>query len=160
MNRSKTWIQMLKRNPRPKPTGYTTVDDAYDTRIPLHNEEAFKHGINFRAKFIGSLEVPRPSSRVEIVASMRRIRVSVIATLCNSSYRQLRCRKRTVVGRIGWVLWLLRECFIDRNCLFTVLVSKSDSTLSHLFDRWPVFCISLSSDFLVISIVRIQGEEH
>jgi hypothetical protein len=41
---------MLKRNPRPKPTGYTTVDDAYDTRIPLHNEEAFKHGINFRAK--------------------------------------------------------------------------------------------------------------
>ncbi|XP_035219385.1 carboxyl-terminal PDZ ligand of neuronal nitric oxide synthase protein-like [Stegodyphus dumicola] len=49
-------------------------DDAYDSRIPLYNEEAFQHGITFHAKYIGSLEVPRPSSRVEIVAAMRRIR--------------------------------------------------------------------------------------
>ncbi|GIY99539.1 carboxyl-terminal PDZ ligand of neuronal nitric oxide synthase protein [Caerostris extrusa] len=49
-------------------------DDAYDSRIPLYNEEAFQHGITFNAKYIGSLDVPRPSSRVEIVAAMRRIR--------------------------------------------------------------------------------------
>ncbi|PRD26997.1 UNVERIFIED_CONTAM: Nos1ap [Trichonephila clavipes] len=49
-------------------------DDAYDSRIPLYNEEAFQHGITFHAKYIGSLDVPRPSSRVEIVAAMRRIR--------------------------------------------------------------------------------------
>ncbi|GFT43587.1 carboxyl-terminal PDZ ligand of neuronal nitric oxide synthase protein [Nephila pilipes] len=49
-------------------------DDAYDSRIPLYNEEAFEHGITFHAKYIGSLDVPRPSSRVEIVAAMRRIR--------------------------------------------------------------------------------------
>ncbi|XP_072177011.1 uncharacterized protein [Diadema setosum] len=53
---------------------YNLVEDAYDTRIPLHSEEAFQHGIHFQAKYIGTLDVPRPSSRVEIVAAMRRIR--------------------------------------------------------------------------------------
>ncbi|WAR31855.1 DYC1-like protein [Mya arenaria] len=49
-------------------------DDGYDSRIPLHNEDAFQHGISFQAKYIGTLDVPRPNSRVEIVAAMRRIR--------------------------------------------------------------------------------------
>ncbi|KAM8933852.1 carboxyl-terminal PDZ ligand of neuronal nitric oxide synthase protein-like [Pelodytes ibericus] len=53
---------------------YNLVDDACDSRVPLHNEEAFQHGIHFQAKYIGSLDVPRPNSRVEIVAAMRRIR--------------------------------------------------------------------------------------
>ncbi|XP_072018102.1 carboxyl-terminal PDZ ligand of neuronal nitric oxide synthase protein-like isoform X2 [Amphiura filiformis] len=53
---------------------YNLVEDAYDTRIPLHSEDAFSHGIHFQAKYIGTLDVPRPSSRVEIVAAMRRIR--------------------------------------------------------------------------------------
>lgn len=58
----------------PVRTKYNLVDDGHDLRIPLHNEEAFQHGINFEAKYIGSLDVARPSSRVEIVAAMRRIR--------------------------------------------------------------------------------------
>ncbi|KAJ0032687.1 hypothetical protein NQD34_002768 [Periophthalmus magnuspinnatus] len=58
----------------PVRTKYNLVDDGHDLRIPLHNEEAFQHGINFDAKYIGSLDVARPSSRVEIVAAMRRIR--------------------------------------------------------------------------------------
>ncbi|XP_060552353.1 carboxyl-terminal PDZ ligand of neuronal nitric oxide synthase protein-like isoform X2 [Ruditapes philippinarum] len=49
-------------------------DDGYDNKIPLHNDDAFQHGIHFQAKYIGTLDVPRPSSRVEIVAAMRRIR--------------------------------------------------------------------------------------
>ncbi|XP_029473964.1 carboxyl-terminal PDZ ligand of neuronal nitric oxide synthase protein-like isoform X3 [Rhinatrema bivittatum] len=55
-------------------TKYNLVDDGHDLRIPLHNEEAFQHGICFEVKYIGSLDVPRPNSRVEIVAAMRRIR--------------------------------------------------------------------------------------
>ncbi|KAK3509080.1 hypothetical protein QTP70_020291 [Hemibagrus guttatus] len=54
---------------------YNLVDDAADSRVPLHNDEAFQHGIHFQAKYIGSLDVPRPNSRMEIVAAMRRIRV-------------------------------------------------------------------------------------
>ncbi|XP_077986687.1 carboxyl-terminal PDZ ligand of neuronal nitric oxide synthase protein-like isoform X1 [Glandiceps talaboti] len=57
-----------------KKNKYNLVEDTYDSRIPLHNEEAFQHGLNFQAKYIGTLDVPRPSSRVEIVAAMRRIR--------------------------------------------------------------------------------------
>ncbi|CAL8269380.1 unnamed protein product, partial [Gadus morhua 'NCC'] len=58
----------------PGKTKYNLVDDGHDLRIPLHNEEAFQHGINFEAKYIGSLDVTRPNNRVEIVAAMRRIR--------------------------------------------------------------------------------------
>ncbi|XP_068105118.1 carboxyl-terminal PDZ ligand of neuronal nitric oxide synthase protein-like [Hyperolius riggenbachi] len=58
----------------PVRTRYNLVDDGCDSRVPLHNEEAFQHGIHFQAKYIGSLDVPRPNSRVEIVAAMRRIR--------------------------------------------------------------------------------------
>nr|XP_018901365.1 PREDICTED: carboxyl-terminal PDZ ligand of neuronal nitric oxide synthase protein isoform X1 [Bemisia tabaci] len=49
-------------------------NDECDTRIPLHTDEAFQYGITFQAKYIGSLDVPRPITRVEIVAAMRRIR--------------------------------------------------------------------------------------
>ncbi|CAF2789191.1 unnamed protein product [Rotaria sp. Silwood2] len=49
-------------------------DDGYDSKIPLHNDEAFQHGIQYDAKFIGSVEVPKPASRIEIVTAMRRIR--------------------------------------------------------------------------------------
>nr|XP_056701364.1 carboxyl-terminal PDZ ligand of neuronal nitric oxide synthase protein [Euleptes europaea] len=53
---------------------YSLVDDRHDLRLPLHNDDAFQHGIAFEAKYIGSLDVPRPNSRVEIVTAMRRIR--------------------------------------------------------------------------------------
>uniref|UniRef100_UPI0035900990 carboxyl-terminal PDZ ligand of neuronal nitric oxide synthase protein isoform X5 n=1 Tax=Myxine glutinosa TaxID=7769 RepID=UPI0035900990 len=54
---------------------YNLVDhDDKDIKVPLHNDEAFQHGVCFQAKYIGSLDVPRPNSRVEIVAAMRRIR--------------------------------------------------------------------------------------
>ncbi|KAA0717159.1 PDZ ligand of neuronal nitric oxide synthase protein C-terminal [Triplophysa tibetana] len=54
---------------------YNLVDDVADSRVPLHNEEAYQHGIHFQAKYVGSLDVPRPNSRMEIVAAMRRIRM-------------------------------------------------------------------------------------
>ena len=29
---------------------YSKVEDLYDTRVPLHNEDAFSHGLKFKAK--------------------------------------------------------------------------------------------------------------
>ncbi|KAJ3595753.1 hypothetical protein NHX12_005056, partial [Muraenolepis orangiensis] len=58
----------------PGVTKYNLVDDVHDLRIPMHNEDVFQHGVCFEAKYIGSLEVGRPGSRMEIVAAMRRIR--------------------------------------------------------------------------------------
>lgn len=34
----------------PGKTKYNLVDDDHDLRIPMHNEEAFQHGVNFEAK--------------------------------------------------------------------------------------------------------------
>ncbi|KAK3735233.1 hypothetical protein QZH41_008426 [Actinostola sp. cb2023] len=53
---------------------YDLVEETYDSKVPVHNEAAFEHGIRFQVKYIGSKEIPKPSSRAEIVASMRRIR--------------------------------------------------------------------------------------
>jgi carboxyl-terminal PDZ ligand of neuronal nitric oxide synthase protein len=53
---------------------YSKVEDLYDTRVPLHNEDAFTHGLTFKAKFIGSLEISRPTCKVDIITAMRRIR--------------------------------------------------------------------------------------
>ncbi|EGW08581.1 Carboxyl-terminal PDZ ligand of neuronal nitric oxide synthase protein [Cricetulus griseus] len=37
----------------PSKTKYNLVDDGHDLRIPLHNEDAFQHGISFEAKVRG-----------------------------------------------------------------------------------------------------------
>ncbi|XP_052091450.1 carboxyl-terminal PDZ ligand of neuronal nitric oxide synthase protein-like [Mytilus californianus] len=92
-------MKMLSKKP------YDLVsEDGYDTRIPLHNDEAFQHGIHFQAKFIGTLDIPRPSSRVEIVAAMRRIRYEykskgikkkkVCLTISVEGIKVLLCKKR------------------------------------------------------------------
>lgn len=43
----------------PSKTKYNLVDDGHDLRIPLHNEDAFQHGICFEAK-VGGPRAPRP----------------------------------------------------------------------------------------------------
>lgn len=41
---------LAEKKKMPAKTKYNLVDDGHDLRIPLHNEEAFQHGINFEAK--------------------------------------------------------------------------------------------------------------
>ncbi|KAJ0183937.1 hypothetical protein K1T71_000360 [Dendrolimus kikuchii] len=78
--KAKTWKRVPMRLLRwgrkmPSTKQYNLVpNDEYDTRIPLHPDEAFEYGITFQAKYIGTMDVPRPTSRVEIVAAMRRVR--------------------------------------------------------------------------------------
>ncbi|XP_033878875.1 carboxyl-terminal PDZ ligand of neuronal nitric oxide synthase protein-like isoform X4 [Acipenser ruthenus] len=86
----------------PAKTKYNLVDDGHDLRIPLHNEEAFQHGINFEAKYIGSLDVPRPNSRVEIVAAMRRIRYEFKA-------KNIKKKKVNIVVSVDGVKVVLRK---------------------------------------------------
>ncbi|XP_075990528.1 uncharacterized protein LOC142986133 isoform X3 [Anticarsia gemmatalis] len=78
--KARTWkrvpMKLLKWGRKmPSTKQYNLVpNDEYDTRIPLHPDEAFEYGITFQAKYIGTMDVPRPTSRVEIVAAMRRVR--------------------------------------------------------------------------------------
>uniref|UniRef100_A0A4W5P415 Uncharacterized protein n=1 Tax=Hucho hucho TaxID=62062 RepID=A0A4W5P415_9TELE len=72
---------------------YNLVDDVVDSLVLLHNEEAYQHGIHFQAKYVGSLDVPRPNSRVEIVAAMRRIRRSTKCSPRMGSAYSLTCEE-------------------------------------------------------------------
>ncbi|KAK2567250.1 Dystrophin-like protein 1 [Acropora cervicornis] len=58
----------LRRN------NYDLVEEAYDSKSPEINEEAFEHGVTFKVKYIGTKDIHKPGSRAEIVSSMRRIR--------------------------------------------------------------------------------------
>ncbi|XP_043856770.1 carboxyl-terminal PDZ ligand of neuronal nitric oxide synthase protein isoform X2 [Dromiciops gliroides] len=86
----------------PSKTKYNLVDDGHDLRIPLHNEDAFQHGICFEAKYIGSLDVPRPNSRVEIVAAMRRIRYEFKA-------KNIKKKKVSIVVSVDGVKVILKK---------------------------------------------------
>ncbi|XP_057675716.1 carboxyl-terminal PDZ ligand of neuronal nitric oxide synthase protein isoform X3 [Corythoichthys intestinalis] len=81
---------------------YNLVDDVADARLPLHNDEAYRHGISFQAKYVGSLDVPRPNSRMEIVAAMRRIRYEFKA-------KNIKKKKVNMVVSVDGVKVLLRK---------------------------------------------------
>ncbi|XP_056259910.1 carboxyl-terminal PDZ ligand of neuronal nitric oxide synthase protein [Seriola aureovittata] len=81
---------------------YNLVDDVADSRVPLHNEEAYQHGIYFQAKYVGSLDVPRPNSRMEIVAAMRRIRYEFKA-------KNIKKKKVSIVVSVDGVKVMLRK---------------------------------------------------
>ncbi|XP_043914529.1 carboxyl-terminal PDZ ligand of neuronal nitric oxide synthase protein-like [Protopterus annectens] len=81
---------------------YNLVDDGCDSRVPLHNEDAFQHGIHFQAKYVGSLDVPRPNSRVEIVAAMRRIRYEFKA-------KNIKKKKVNILVSVDGVKVILRK---------------------------------------------------
>ncbi|XP_059906498.1 carboxyl-terminal PDZ ligand of neuronal nitric oxide synthase protein [Gadus macrocephalus] len=81
---------------------YNLVDDLADSRVPLHNEEAYQHGIHFQAKYVGSLDVPRPNSRMEIVAAMRRIRYEFKA-------KNIKKKKVSIVVSVDGVKVLMRK---------------------------------------------------
>ncbi|XP_019727736.1 carboxyl-terminal PDZ ligand of neuronal nitric oxide synthase protein isoform X2 [Hippocampus comes] len=81
---------------------YNLVNDVTDARLPLHNEEAYQHGISFQAKYVGSLDVSRPNSRMEIVAAMRRIRYEFKA-------KNIKKKKVNLVVSVEGVKVLLRK---------------------------------------------------
>nr|XP_060613571.1 carboxyl-terminal PDZ ligand of neuronal nitric oxide synthase protein-like [Anolis sagrei ordinatus] len=82
---------------------YNLVEEAGEARgAALHSEEAFQHGIVFQAKYIGSLDVPRPNSRVEIVAAMRRIRYEFKA-------KNIKKKKVNLVVSVDGVKVILRK---------------------------------------------------
>ncbi|XP_016130698.1 carboxyl-terminal PDZ ligand of neuronal nitric oxide synthase protein-like [Sinocyclocheilus grahami] len=81
---------------------YNLVDDVADSRVPLHDEEAYQHGIHFQAKYVGSLDVPRPNSRMEIVAAMRRIRYEFKA-------KSVKKKKVSIVVSVDGVKVVLRK---------------------------------------------------
>ncbi|XP_038216322.1 carboxyl-terminal PDZ ligand of neuronal nitric oxide synthase protein isoform X3 [Zerene cesonia] len=117
------------------------TNDEYDTRIPLHPDEAFEYGITFHAKYIGTMDVPRPTSRVEIVAAMRRVRYEFKA-------RGVKKRKVTVDVSTDGV-----------RVTTTSKITKGKSPGSKLFGRKSTTC-NESIEIMHHPIYRIFYVSH
>nr|XP_057925002.1 carboxyl-terminal PDZ ligand of neuronal nitric oxide synthase protein [Doryrhamphus excisus] len=132
----------------PGVTKYNLVDDSHDLRIPMHNEEVFQHGVCFEAKYIGSLEVGRPGSRMEIVAAMRRIRYEF-------KLKNIKKKKVNIVVSTDFVKVILRKkkrkgWTWDEN---TILVSEDPI--------YRIFYVSHDAqDLKIFSYIARDGESN
>eukprot|EP00071_Canis_lupus_P037508 XP_022271065.1 carboxyl-terminal PDZ ligand of neuronal nitric oxide synthase protein isoform X3 [Canis lupus familiaris] len=109
----------------PSKTKYNLVDDGHDLRIPLHNEDAFQHGICFEAKYVGSLDVPRPNSRVEIVAAMRRIRYEFKA-------KNIKKKKLLLLQKKEWT-WDESKMLVMQDPIYRIFYVSHDSQDLKIF---------------------------
>lgn len=116
-------------------------NDEYDTRIPLHPDEAFEYGITFQAKYIGTMDVPRPTSRVEIVAAMRRVRYEFKA-------RGVKKRKVTV------------DVSTDGVRITTRTTKRKTKKGSKLFGRASKSSITSDTEIMHHPIYRIFYVSH
>ncbi|XP_015226874.1 PREDICTED: carboxyl-terminal PDZ ligand of neuronal nitric oxide synthase protein-like isoform X2 [Cyprinodon variegatus] len=123
----------------PGVTKYNLVDDALDLRVPMHNEEVFNHGVCFEAKYIGSLEVGRPGSRMEIVAAMRRIRYEFklknikkkkVNILVSTDYVKVILRKKK--KRKGWS-WDESSMLLTQDPIYRIFYVSHDAQDLKIF---------------------------
>ncbi|XP_043463225.1 carboxyl-terminal PDZ ligand of neuronal nitric oxide synthase protein-like isoform X3 [Leptopilina heterotoma] len=117
-------------------------NDEYDTRIPIYSDETFHRGIIFHAKFIGSMEVPRPTSRLEIMAAMRKIRYEFKA-------KGIKKKKVTLEVSVDGVKVTLRKK--------KVILANSSAEEAPLIDR--LFSIGLEPT-LMRSLFPAQKKQH
>ncbi|XP_051161639.1 carboxyl-terminal PDZ ligand of neuronal nitric oxide synthase protein-like isoform X3 [Leptopilina boulardi] len=118
-------------------------NDEYDTRIPIYSDETFHRGIIFHAKFIGSMEVPRPTSRLEIMAAMRKIRYEFKA-------KGIKKKKVTLEVSVDGVKVTLRN-------KKKVILANSSAEEAPLIDR--LFSIGLEPT-LMRSLFPAQKKQH
>ncbi|KRX21984.1 Dystrophin-like protein 1 [Trichinella nelsoni] len=141
-------------------------EDPYDACIPLYSEIAFQHGIHFEAKhlisiidlsvqlrnsdqvhhlpllfgvYIGSMEMFRPATRIEIVAAMRRVRYEFKARGISKKKVDLiisidgikvimRKRKKKHRG-----VWDESECLVMFHPIYRVFYVSHDSQDLQIF---------------------------
>uniref|UniRef100_H2Z9T0 Carboxyl-terminal PDZ ligand of neuronal nitric oxide synthase protein n=1 Tax=Ciona savignyi TaxID=51511 RepID=H2Z9T0_CIOSA len=134
---------------------YNLVDDSYDTRVPLHNDEAFHHGIHFKSKYIGTLDVPRPTGRMEIVVAMRRIRYEF-------KVKRIKKRKVNVVVSVDGVkvflrtkkkelMWDERKLLIMHDPVYRIFYVSHDS---HDLKIWSYIARDGSSNVFRCNVFK------
>ncbi|KAI3362167.1 hypothetical protein L3Q82_012490, partial [Scortum barcoo] len=132
------------------------VDDVADSRVPLHNEEAYQHGIYFQAKYVGSLDVPRPNSRMEIVAAMRRIRYEFKA-------KNIKKKKVSIVVSVDGVKVMLRKKQKAKKRMDLGREQDADHARSHIqvSHTSQIFYVSHDSqDLKIFSYIARDGSSN
>lgn len=151
------WARFRSRRLRRGTGKYEVVDDADDVRLPLHNDDIFQHGITFPVKFIGFLEVPRPSSRLEIITSMRKIRYE---------FKMKRMKKQKVYVFISQEgvktsrrLKTKRRRFIRRTPQQQLMEATGPLIMEHTI--FKVFYVSHDSqDLKIFSYIARDGPDN
>uniref|UniRef100_A0A8C1P9X8 Carboxyl-terminal PDZ ligand of neuronal nitric oxide synthase protein n=1 Tax=Cyprinus carpio TaxID=7962 RepID=A0A8C1P9X8_CYPCA len=112
---------------------YNLVDDSVDQRIPADNDGQFQQGLTFEVKFIGSLDIVRPKSRIEILAAMRRIRYEF-------KIKNIKKKKVNLIVSVDGVNVVLRK---KKKCLLALFSLV-------LFFLFRIFYVSHDSQDLKI----------
>uniref|UniRef100_A0A673JTP1 Carboxyl-terminal PDZ ligand of neuronal nitric oxide synthase protein n=1 Tax=Sinocyclocheilus rhinocerous TaxID=307959 RepID=A0A673JTP1_9TELE len=120
---------------------YNLVDDSVDQRIPADNDGQFQHGLTFEVKFIGSLDIVRPKSRIEILAAMRRIRYEF-------KMKNIKKKKVNLIVSVDGVKVVLRKNKKVRCLHFFILVNCCSSLV--IFFLFRIFYVSHDSQDLKI----------
>uniref|UniRef100_A0A671P368 Carboxyl-terminal PDZ ligand of neuronal nitric oxide synthase protein n=1 Tax=Sinocyclocheilus anshuiensis TaxID=1608454 RepID=A0A671P368_9TELE len=105
---------------------YNLVDDSVDQRIPADNDGQFQHGLTFDVKFIGSLDIVRPKSRIEILAAMRRIRYEF-------KIKNIKKKKVNLIVSVDGVKVVLRKKKKSFFFLFRIFYVSHDSQDLKIF---------------------------
>lgn len=151
---------------RIKKSRYLALEDAiFDSRIPLRSDEEFRVGIVFTAKLVGCGNVPRPNSRMEIVAAMRRIR---------SDCRNRKDKKRKVVITVSYegVRVALPSgkksnstLMIAHHPIHRIFYVSHDSLDLHIFSYiaregsvFKCFVFKAAKQSLAVNVVRTIGQ--
>lgn len=127
-------------------------DDDFDCRIPLHPVDAFEEGLSFKVKCIGTLDVPRPTTRLEIVASMRRIRYEYKA-------RNIKKKKVNMTVSTDGVKVVHKK---KRRKRSTAYIKKDEK--EHLLHDHPIYRIFYvthdSQDMKIFSYIARDGKTN
>uniref|UniRef100_A0A8C1I0B7 Carboxyl-terminal PDZ ligand of neuronal nitric oxide synthase protein n=2 Tax=Cyprinus carpio TaxID=7962 RepID=A0A8C1I0B7_CYPCA len=118
---------------------YNLVDDSVDQRIPADNDGQVQHGLTFEVKFIGSLDIVRPKSRIEILVAMRRIRYEF-------KTKNIKKKKVNLIVSVDGVKVVLRN---KKKFLMLYIWDESQMTLAQ-DPIFRIFYISHDSQDLKI----------
>lgn len=108
-------------------------------------------------QYIGTMDVPRPSSRVEIVAAMRKIRVSIISLLILTRLELIQ-KQCLLCYDLFAFLYQLSVCIFQRYEILSIISSmfvfKYDFKLKGVKKR--KVCLSVSVDGVKLT----QSRKH
>ena len=142
---------------------YHLVDEGHDPKVPVHNDEAFQHGIHFKSKYIGSLDVQKPSTRSEIIVAMRNIRYEFKAkqvkkrkVLISISFDGVKIQLRFKRKRKGQWVWDEEHTLLMHDPIYRIFYVSHDS---HDLKIWSYISREGSSNRFRCNVFKCNGKK-
>uniref|UniRef100_A0A7N8X522 Carboxyl-terminal PDZ ligand of neuronal nitric oxide synthase protein n=1 Tax=Mastacembelus armatus TaxID=205130 RepID=A0A7N8X522_9TELE len=122
----------------PGVTKYNLVDDAHDLRIPMHNEEVFKHGVCFEAKvrtlcnrcFLGAKSVEEQTIDFTYEFKLKNIKKKKVNIVVSTDYVKVILRKKK--KRKGWS-WDESAVLVTQDPIYRIFYVSHDAQDLKIF---------------------------